>query len=283
MKTQEPFPFVLKTVVKVLFLGIVVCIISMPVFAMDYRTELPSDMDVDTVTMDVVYRINNSDDLGKKSRQVTKDDVDLTKAFKYYQGDIFSIPSTDFETVKKVLEEDEYFFDVPVYLDGNTWMVGILRGKPVDTDTRQSLPEKDIAYLESVVGKWISFRVQFYESEIVNPYDTAGELTGVTDRQPLLIGYIPNLTHYGVAIFPNEEGRLDDMVTLTPVGSESYEKLGVEGAVPTKDPIVTNYPRAKEILNDAVPNRIKNIIHVTVSIAIFAIVCIVLWRIRKKV
>lgn len=226
-----------------------------PVFASGatHATELPEDMNQAYIIEKAVDFTNKhfSEEL---SRLVTKDDVDLSAAYKIYvDTDIFSLETNSFREVLDKLEEGAYIFELPLYIGKDTYIVNISQVLPV--------PETDYATMadpegyRAKVGTWDIPGVGGYfppETVFEDYYKIARDVSGITDRTPLLVGSLPCFTR-AVALYPDDNGNINKLVTLSPY-NVNWEALGLE---PQEHNVVLDYAEIKKIVN-ALPKNVPD-------------------------
>jgi len=236
----------------------IIGLLTIDVYAVEYETTMPDDMDTTEIINEIAYRMNRTSGVDK-SRPVSTNDIDLSKAFVYYlDRELLSFPTNDFAALKQYLEEkDRTLYQVPVYLDGNTWMAGVAKGFPVDEDTydlyeKGILTEEGIARLEDRAGKWVIHFVTCYEGMIRNPYDIAARLSGDNTNTPIILGSASGVSEHNIAIFPDEQGRIGKIVSIDQLFPDEVEEWGVDN---TKSDggssyLVVDFSHVKEVCAD---------------------------------
>ena len=233
-------------------ISLVMSVFTINVFAVEYKTAMPSDMDVNKIKEEIASRINSAYS-AELPRAITKNDIDLSKAFKYYGYNlVLDIPTNDFEELRRFLDDEgSISYEVPIYLGGSTFIACVARGNPVSSNAYQLLDDDEIAKLEAEVGKWKVHYVSFDEGIIVNPYNKAAELSGDHKNIPLLVGSIYGMAKRAVAIYPDEQGNIGKIVTIGAVGVKIAEQLEVEGINTDGNftYIVVDFSRAREVFS----------------------------------
>ena len=210
-----------------LIICIQVCFFPSFVLALDHETVLPADMDQALITDTIVTWINtlHSDILPK---EITPGDIDLRSAYKIYVGtNIFTIKSNNYDEIVECLESGIYIFEVPVRVGEMTFVANIQIINPLDDLAYQVLTEEQIASHEKRVGKWDVSVLSLYDAEapFVDYDETAANITGIKDIQPVLVGGLPGLT-MAVAIYPDADGDIGKMAILQP-NAVAWDALGL--------------------------------------------------------
>lgn len=182
---------------------------TIPVFASTDASD-----DLSGLTDEIVITAN---DLfaDKLSRDVTSDDIDYQNAFKIFVGEnIFLTDIRDVKEIPDIFGIDGYIYELPIYLDGDTLIVNIAKGEPLNEDAE--FTEEEHRNILNNVGKWQVTAMKYYDNEIVN-YET--ELTnkiGTVPEGTVLVGGLPYF-RYAVALLPDDSGNIDGLVPLSDV------------------------------------------------------------------
>jgi hypothetical protein len=239
-----------KMIVSLLCTFIMLVMPVSSIFAMENNIQLPPDMDVGLLRIEIADKINSYEEGPfAPPRKVTKEDIDFSNIFKFYvDTDIFSVQTNSFEEMTQILEKGNCMFELIVFVDEVVYEVDLSRGLPVDKDkVKDVLTEAQIKNLESEVGKWIVPGISYFDSqtEYIDYYKIAMEMADVTDKQPLLVGGLPSF-HYPVALFSDENGNIGKIVPIYH-NAIPWEDLGLE---PQDGDVVLDYTEIKEIVNE---------------------------------
>jgi len=215
---------------KFIMLTLVFCLLCtlFPVSAYSITPDLeyPADMDRDYIVNKFVDSVNRlyAEELPRKA---TKEDVNLLKAFKIYVGtDVFAMETNNFLEVKSNLEKGSFIFEVPMYIEDKTFVANIQRILPATKEDYAMMV--DPKGYEAKVGTWDISVISGYfppDSQFLNYYVTARSVSKNTDKIPLLVGGLP-FFRTAVALYPDNNGEIDKLVTLTPHATD-WEALGL--------------------------------------------------------
>lgn len=114
--------------------------------------ETEPDNDLSVLTEEIVTACNDlfSD---KLSREITENDVDFNNAFKIYVGtNLFKTDVDDIGEIPTSFRGDDYIYELPIYLDGNTLIVNIAKGQSLNENAEFTDEERQ-EILDNV-GKW---------------------------------------------------------------------------------------------------------------------------------
>ena len=183
------------------------------VFADYGATGMPEDMDVEYIVERIVAITNGHID--SLERMVTREDIDLSGAYKIYLENVFNLPVTDFNDVKEILEKGVYIFEVPIKIGENTYVANLQLVGPVDDrdEALRLLGAEWLADYEKRVGTWDVSVVYAYlaDSPFKDYYETASNISNIRGIQPLLVGGLPGFRML-VAIYPDESGNMSIIV-----------------------------------------------------------------------
>ena len=167
--------------------------------------------DLSSLTNIIVPTVNDLLD-GKLSRRVSASDVNYDDAFKIYVGvNVFKMDTVNVDEMKNALEDGGYIYEIPLYIDGDTVLVDIAIGKPLDESVE--FTEEERQKVLANVGKWQVTTVKFYNDEIVNYTTEISNKIGKIPEGTILVGGLPRF-RYAVALIPNEK---DEVVGLLPL------------------------------------------------------------------
>jgi hypothetical protein len=217
-------------------------------------------MDVKGLTGQVVDYLNEAypDEL---DRQVTVEDVDFSKAFKFYiDTDIFVLPSNDYGEIRQALEEGWFMFEIPVYIGQDTFTVNVVKGRPVDYENLSDrISEERIKELESQVDQWYLQGSTYFEDTHLDYYNVTNERVDIYDQQPLLVGGLPHF-HYPVALYANEDGDIGKLVPISAAPSSYYGFLELDESTDENAPAVFDYVKIKEIIATLPPGSSSGVL-----------------------
>lgn len=213
-------------------------LISISVFATDNNLEELTDSIVTTV----------NDLLNEKlSREVTATDVDFDNAFKIYVGvNVFKIDTTNIDELRGAFGDNDYIYEVPIYIDGDTILVNLSKGQPLDTSVEFTDEERQ--EILANIGKWQITAVKYYPNEIVNYTTEISEKIGEIPEGTIFIGGLPRF-RYAVALLPNENGDVQGLVPLSKIPGE--ENLSIFQSDSNKK--VYNYVQIRQYINQLPP------------------------------
>jgi len=233
-----------KAGVVALFVCTLLLLFSISALASNYSTELPKDMDQEYILEEIIKMANDFRDL--HGREVTKEDVDLSKAYRIYiSNDLFRLNTNRYDEIVKYLESGDMIYKVPVKLGEVTVVANIQRRNPIPDDVRHLFTAEEIAQHEERVGTWVvSAATAFMEGNPVNSpyvdyYETASRVSGRTDVQPILVGGLPGF-NMPIAIYPDESGNAGQIVPTVPqavswgalrLDSKAYENKAISYTV----------------------------------------------------
>ena len=177
------------------------------------------------------------------NRTISASDIDLGDAYKIYVGtNIFKIESNEASALEQLLEMNGYIYELPIYVDGNTILVNIAKGQPLDKDINATEEEKQ-EILENT-GKWHVSAVKFYENQEID-YDTIiNDAIKAVPEDVILVGGLPNF-RYAVALIQNEDGEIDKLVPLSGVpGVKTIAKFKTDN-----NKNIYDYEQIKDYIN----------------------------------
>ena len=226
-------------------------VIPLSLFAQNYVTELPEDMDKEYIIERIVSMADGFID-GLRP-VVTRDDVDLSKAYKIYVGgNIFRLPTNNLSEIVAFLEGSHIIYLVPVKIGGDTFVANISRRMPVNDNLRRVLSVEELMEFEERVGTWIVSGMEGYaEGEIENYYERAARVSGRTDVQPILVGGQPGF-RLTIALYPDDAGNVGEIVAVRPA-SVAWDSLGLSREEYENKPI--RYDVAKEAVLSIPPSN----------------------------
>ena len=241
----------LKRKISIVVFALLMLCFLLPSFAyaMPYETEWPDDLDQEYISNTIVDFINQCYP-NELSREVTKDDIDFSKGYKFYVGtNIFELETNDLEEVKTEMEKGTIVYELPVNIDADTVVANIQRVPPA-TKTGLAMMEDPEGYAAKV-GTWDVSAIFGYfppETQFSDYYTVARDVSGIEDRVPLLVGGLPCFTR-AVALYADDNGNLDKLVTISP-GMVDWESLGMERQGGNR---VLDYAEVKSIVQSLPP------------------------------
>lgn len=181
------------------------------------------DTDLSVLTEEIVTASNDLF-LDKLSREITENDVDFNNAFKIYIGiDLFKTEIDDVAEIPAAFGDDGYIYELPIYLDGNTLIVNIAKGQPLNENVEFTDEERQ-EILENV-GKWQVTAIKYYDNEIVDYTTELENRTGRITENAVLVGGLPYF-RYAVALLPDDNGKIENLVPLSDIpGIENINTL----------------------------------------------------------
>jgi len=190
--------------------------------------DLPTDMD-QAYIVEQILELSNSFP-NQLDREVTKSDIDLTKAYKIYVGtNIFELHTTNYNEILEQMEQGDIIYEVPILIGNDTVIANIERVMPVRDEVRHLMLADDLVSYEKRVGTWGASSVSVYSDEsFADYYETASRVSGRTDVPPVLLGGLPGF-RMAVAIYPDKLGNIGELV-LTRPESAAWDSLGLSRA-----------------------------------------------------
>ena len=203
------------------------------------------DNDLSVLTEEIVTTSNDlfSD---KLSREITENDVDFNNVFKIYVGtNLLKTDVDDVGEIPAVFGADGYIYELPIYLDGNTLIVNIAKGQPLNENAEFTDEERQ-EILDNV-GKWQVTAIKYYDNEIVNYTTELENRTGIITENAILVGGLPYF-RYAVALLPDDNGKIENLVPLSNVpGIENINTLRSDSEN------IYNYEEVKNYINQLPP------------------------------
>ena len=169
----------------------------------DERTE------IENLTEDIVWEVNNCGSLSDLPRSITEEDVDIDKAYKIYSSsDIFSAKTDSTSEIKQILNESYSSWQIPIFIEGNTVLSNFSKVTHIDDDLPEDVKER----LEEKLDEWSPSSVSTYKNEIVDlvsNVETSLRDAGLTPENYTyeFVSGIPGI-RYPVAIVFDEEKAL---------------------------------------------------------------------------
>jgi hypothetical protein len=201
--------------------------------------------DLSGLTNTIVTSVNDllSD---KLSRKVTLNDINYDDAFKVYVGvDVFKMETTNISELKNALEAGGYIYEIPLYIDGDTILVDIAKGQPLNNNAEFTEEERKSILAND--GKWQVTAVKYYRNEIVNYATEVGAKIGKVPDGTILVGGLPRF-RFAVALLPDENGEIVGLLPLSEI--PGVEKLQTFRSA---DQNFYNYKEIKEYINQLPP------------------------------
>lgn len=194
--------------------------------------------------------ITTSNDLfsDKLSRDITADDIDFSNAFKIYVGtNLFETDVENVAEIPDVFGADGYIYELPIYLDGDTLIINIAKGQPLNGNAEFTDAERQ-EILDNV-GKWQVTAVKYYENEIVDYKTELEAQVDTVTEDAVLVGGLPYF-RYAVALLSDDEGAIQSLVPLSDVpGIEKINTLQTESVSNN----VYDYEEVKNYVNQLPP------------------------------
>jgi hypothetical protein len=203
-------------------------------FGIEHFAEMPPEMDTEWITQEIVGGIGTA---SLPSGTLTSDDVDLSKAFKFYnvtEAGILDLSSSPrYNDVLQAIGPSTYM-EVPIYKNGMSFLVILYIGPEVSEESKEKLRQSDPEYAEGMIrrleekaGRWSTHGYKQYEDDPhFDYYDDLARRSGITDRVPLLVNGIPYFEG-PVALYANDEGLIDLMVPLYGGHNVDWSALGL--------------------------------------------------------
>lgn len=227
----------MKKLLMLLLVVLMTVVLSIPALA--------AADDLSGLTDTIVTSVNGllSD---KLSRKVTSNDINYDNAFKVYVGvDVFKMETTNISELKNALEAGGYIYELPLYIDGDTILVDIAKGQPLNNNAEFTEEEKENIIANE--GKWQVTAVKYYRNEIVNYATEVSAKIGKVPEGAILVGGLPRF-RFAVALIPDENGEVVGLLPLSKISG--VEKLQT---FKSADQNFYNYKEIKEYINKLPP------------------------------
>ncbi len=194
------------------------------------------------------------DELGKPALSETFI-VDFSSAYKIYvDTNILELNTTDKNKILNELEKSQYMWLLPLYYNGDTFLVHISKGLPVDEEARKVLTDEEIKELEDGVGKWQVAAVELVENEVIDYEKTVADATEFVTEMPedaetVICGGLDGIIQPAAIVLDDEESLLIPLSDLTIEGSEEQiQEIQPDGA--EIDDEVYYYEDIKEAISE---------------------------------
>lgn len=227
----------MKKLITLLFSLLIMTSMSVSAYA--------ADKDLTDMRDNVVITVNDlfSD---KLSREITANDIDFENLYKIYVGtNIFQLQTTNAEELKNEMERTGFIYELPIYVDGDTIIVNIAKGQPLDESVEFTEEEKQA--IISNVGKWQITAVKFYDNETVNYNSDIQSTIGKIPQNVMLVGGLPRFK-YAVALLADEKGNIESIFPLSEVPGANVLR-----SIQTDIPTVYDYEQMKNYINQLPP------------------------------
>jgi hypothetical protein len=219
------------------------------------------EFDQDVARVGIVDAISGNEEYGIPEN-LSPDEIEVSRIVKVYiDTNIFAHEADDFDGLTEALEAAGYVYAVYFLIDGKLFDADMSVGEMPSEETVQRIRESEGEYAEQIIagamenaGKWHVARYGMHESSTDPDYlDIATEASGITDREPIFVGGLPHI-HYPVALYPDDGGKIDVMVPLSPA-SFPWEKLGMDRP---EEPVALDYAMVKEAIDSLPPEGIDD-------------------------
>ena len=176
------------------------------------------------------------DELGKSALSEMFS-VDFSSAYKIYvDTNILELNTTDKNRILQELKKSEYMWLLPLYYNGDTFLIHISKGLPVDEEAREVLTDEEIKELEDGVGKWQVAAVELVEDETIDYEkmiaDATKSLTEMPkDAEPVICGGLNGIIQPAAILLDDEDSLLIPLSDLTIEGTEEQiQEIQPDGA-----------------------------------------------------
>lgn len=209
---------------------------SFSAFAAEPENEL-------TTIKDDIIEVTNDLLSNEINRTISDNDVNLSNAYKIYVGtNIFQIDTNDANALEQLLEENGYIYELPIYVDGNTIIVNIAKGRPLEDDI--NITEEEKQEILQNTGKWHVSAVKLYKNKKIDYNAIISEVLGEEPSDIILVGGLPNFK-FAVALLKNNDDKIDRLVPLSDVpGINTISKFKTD-----KKKNIYDYEQIKEYIN----------------------------------
>ncbi len=173
-----------------------------------------SSDDISNLTHEIITTTNDllSD---KLPHNITSVDINYDKVYKIYVGtNIFKMDTNNIDDLTNMFGSDGYIYELPIYIEGNTIMVNIAKGQPLNKNSE--LTEAERQEILSKVGKWSVTGVKYYEGKIVDYTTELQKMLNNVSEKVIFVGGLPHFK-YIVALIADNEGNVQELVPLSNV------------------------------------------------------------------
>nr|WP_303040766.1 hypothetical protein [Enterocloster clostridioformis] len=114
---------------------------------------------------ELLEKINYGAARGEIESDELIDSIDFDAAYKVYgNSELFEARSSEREVLLSVLNEGEYIWQIPVFIDGNTMLVDLVKVTEIPND----IPEDSKRVLSEKLNKWTIGATYVYNNRIVD-------------------------------------------------------------------------------------------------------------------
>lgn len=181
--------------------------------------------------------------------------IDYSSAYKIYvDTDILELNTTDKNKILRELEKSEYMWLLPLYYNGDTFLVHISKGLPVDEETREVLSDEETKELEDSVGKWQVAAMELVEDETIDYGETIADVMESLTETPknvetVLCGGLDCIIQPAAIVLDDEDSLFIPLSDLNIEGTEEQiQEIQPDGA-DIDDPVYY-YEDIKEAISE---------------------------------
>ena len=122
--------------------------------------------DIEALEDEVIRKINETGPRSELSRDVTGSDIDFDRAYRVYANSkLFGKRTDDANEIKAILQNGQYLWQVPVFIDNDTVLVDIY--KNAEDEVKDKLQE--------TAGQWQVGAMYVYDNRTVDYQETVRE------------------------------------------------------------------------------------------------------------
>lgn len=90
------------------------------------------------------------------TKKYDNNDIDYSKICKIYpgMGKVFENIEINNEIIQNTLKNERYIYNVPIYEDGKTMLITVMKNEELTDDVKEKFPAEEIEKYEASVGKW---------------------------------------------------------------------------------------------------------------------------------
>lgn len=195
-------------------LTVILPVLTLLVMSTTALAATDSSDDISNLTDEIITTTNDllSD---KLPNNITSANINYDNAYKIYVGtNVFKMDTTNINDLTNAFGSDGYIYELPIYIDGNTIIVNIAKGQPLNENAE--LTEAERQEILSKVGKWSVTGVKYYEGETVNYKIELQKMLNDVPKNVILVGGLPHF-RYAVALIADDEGNVQELVPLSNV------------------------------------------------------------------
>ena len=143
---------------------------------------------------------------GEMKSDVIIDNIDFDTAYKIYgNSELFDARTSDRDVLSGILNEGEYIWQIPVFIDGSTILVDIVKV----TEIPDNIPEDSKEALSEKLNKWsigatyvYNDRIVDYNDNVIQSLENAG--LNPDDYSYVYVSGLPQIRYPAAIVFSNK-------------------------------------------------------------------------------